>query len=187
MRLYMFPCFAAHDQANIRYIYAKALRQLWRPDTLRAQITDFADKCVGQLNHTVSLAFRRTIGVLLECGALFRCHINTVIFGGAEKQVIGSHATGVITNMANIQPFWNRAIMQFPGDTMGVKVGLVRATDSPIPMRKFARPFPATGGFVDFPPKADRGRISHVGSSFQAIGHASGCLQQRRGFVLPSL
>lgn len=197
----MFPRLAMHDPADSRDVDIETPSQCGWENALHAQRTDLTNKCVGQLNHAVRFTLRRAFRMLLKSGALLCCHISHVVLRSAEKQMIGANTTGVVAVMANIQPIRDRSVMNFPGDAMGIKVGLIGTTDATVSMRERAYPFPARIGLVDFCPEpcfkrwgfrvltrwgvcavgfaatlaALCDRIIHVGTPNRATGHAHGC------------
>ena len=194
----MSPRFTAHDQPNIRYIRSKATRQ------------HFAHLIISQFDHAMGFALWGFLRMLLKHRALLRYHIDRIVFNSTQEQVIGANTGRIIARMANEQIARNWTIVKRPRHTMGIFRHAVTNANLSVSARLRACPNPAHVGFLDFCPKAlfkrralgvgaSRGvvavgvtatltafcgRIIHAGSSLVAIGHASGCLQQRGGFAL---
>lgn len=100
---------------------------------------------------------KRKLFVALIPHPTFSCAISHIVKLRTKKQVIWSHASSIVTSMANVKALWNRAMRQFVGYSMGHKAsaGAMRTfAENSVSVSVFnALPFPAIAGLVNFFPE----------------------------------
>lgn len=216
MLTHMFPGQSAHCTANSAYARAIRSCKLGLGHSLLVLVANIAHDVFCQLCTIVLFAACSAIRIALEYLAALCGHVKRIRRVIAEKQVVGPHTGRVITVVTDKYLGRNRAaIRQHPRHARGL-LHAPLVVDTPIPMSVLCGcPYPTRVAtpFSDIRPKplfnrrivtqirarwgmravrgfaagAKRGRLTHVGSSFVAIGHATGGLQPRRGFVMPSI
>lgn len=208
----MWPRFATHDQLNRCLAHAVSIGQCADIYTVCTLLADASHIIVSQFCIAVLLTFRCLFGVLLACGAALSRHIGHIVVMGAKKQVIGANTCRVIATMQHPQLTGNGAVMKFPRKPMSVYRS-VRSLETTVPIRSATFPQPTRFGFGNSqpeplfrsadPPKmaacrrvvwagmptmfTECGRLAHVDTSLLGVGHATGCYQQRGGFVVSTL
>lgn len=140
----------------------------------------------------VAISARLAIGTYL-CGVTsLLMHVLHVVFCGSEKQMTRVAAGAIVAAVKHKQVIRNSAVGQFIGDAVRKQSQALMAYLS-IPMTtcaQFPGPTIIDARYLNTIPEALRrksngGILGHVGSSFPAIGHATG-VTAPRGFVMPN-
>lgn len=168
----MSPAFAVPNPADRTFSHAVLPRQ----GTMRrvgVVGTNCACFCRSQLSGRLSLAMH---------SAVLAPHVVDVGFGGANKQMIGAHAGGVIAMVQHPQAVWHWSIMPFIREVMGLSAAIVPPTapDGAVPGRLGADPQPAGIRLVDFGPEAFLQRTAQRQATALRTTEATGAPLGRR-------
>lgn len=134
------------------------------------KLPNFSNLMLLELSEWMAFSFHRILSA-------FRDHVLNIVLVGAGEKVKRITARGIITMMANFQPFWNRTVSQLPSETMGHAPSPFVSTGAPNPISSvidFSQKLPAFlfRFYGNFCPKSIRYRGQHdfsppcKGSSF---------------------
>lgn len=138
------------------------------PQTVPASATHprpvFLDNRVGRIKGVTVVAFRSggmSRGNRIHRSALFG-HVPHVVKLGAEEQVRGVHAPGIVAFVADVEPVGNRPVVNLPRNAVASQISLA-VPNGAVPSRPTPRPLPTSGlvGLGDSRPKPFRKGFSH--------------------------
>lgn len=147
----MLPRSSAYNAVNLADCNVKLVGKRLHGDATRSiAIPDCLDRSFCELG----------VGKLFALGlSLFFYLISIVVALSAEKQVIGSNTSRIVATMQDVQSIGDRAIMQFPGNSMGQQnnSGIVTLKINPpiSPVHYLTSPIPApVVAFAGFAPES---------------------------------
>lgn len=117
----LLPALSPFDPTNHDLADAVSRRNGLLSTNLRSDCLSLFASYLGAFAKKVVLLSAREIvfGVmLLVSAATFLTHILHVVFLRTKKEVGRSHALWVVAGMQNIDPTWNLAMVENPGNTM---------------------------------------------------------------------
>ncbi len=162
----MRPVPSGRDRAHLAHADAERSGERKEGLTGRATGTDGTDVVFGDPGHAMAhttqhLGWIDALGMFVapqDTMPTLTVPVARVRHGGAEEEVVWPHAARIVAVVANPQLVRDRAEVQFPRDTVGIRppqylstAGRQQAITQPIAM---AAPFPASIPADDLRPEA---------------------------------